>query len=72
VSQHLVKFVDDPLSPTPTELSFVFARSFEDAMDKASAAVGPLRAQHGMSAGYIIEDFSGRRVMIGPGKDCDA
>jgi hypothetical protein len=71
--QHLVKFFDDPLSAAPVELEFVFAHSFEEAMDKAKSRMARLRAEYVNMAGYRIEEVpSGRTVMIGPGKYDDA
>jgi hypothetical protein len=61
-----IVFVDDPLSPTPTELHLAFATSLETAMDVAMIGLVNLRKDHG-NAGYRIEDATGSTVRIGPG-----
>lgn len=68
MQQHIIKYFDDPLSAAPSELGYEFALSFDAALDKAAARVPALRAKYGKLAGYVIEDITGRRVMIGPGR----
>jgi hypothetical protein len=68
MQQHIIKYLDDPLSPVSKELGHEFAISFEVALDKAAARAVELREIHGALAGYRIEDMTGRTVMIGPGR----
>lgn len=63
---HLVRFLDDPRSSNARDLGYEFAPSLEAAIELAVARLGDLRARHGLSAGYVIEDRQGRRVRIGP------
>lgn len=72
LSQHLIKYFDDPISPNPKELEFEFAPSFDEAFTRASRRAVELRKQHGDAAGFKIEDMTGRTVMIGPGRMRDA
>jgi hypothetical protein len=68
---HLIKFVDDPASPQPTEFGFLFACSLDEALEKVTASLPGLKAKHG-AVGYRIEDVTGRTVWIGPGRYDDA
>ncbi len=61
-----IMFVDDPFSPTPTELHLAFATSLEAAMDVAMIGVVGFRDSH-PKAGYRIEDAAGATVRLGPG-----
>lgn len=70
--QHIIKYVDDVLSPMPRELEYEFAASFEAAWDKADARIPILRAKYGHRVDYIIEDMTSTRAMIGPGRYTDA
>jgi len=71
--QYTIKYVDDVLALSPRELQgeCEFAPSFEDAWDKADAGISRLRAKYDRRVEYIIEDATGRRAMIGPGRYAD-
>ncbi len=70
--QHIIKYVDDVLASAPRELEHEFAPSFDEAWDKADARIPALRVKYGRRVDYIIEDMTGRRTMIGPGRFDDA
>lgn len=65
MTQHVIKIVDNPVSPTVTH-DFAFAGSLADVQTKARVLVKVYRNRLG-KAGYRIEDVNGRTVEIGPG-----
>ena len=70
--QHIIKYVDDVSASHPRELEFEVAPSFDAAWDRANDRIPELRAKHGVRVDYVIEDMTGRRAMIGPGRYGDA
>ena len=70
MQQHLIKFVADPTSSSSEELGSAFAPSLDDAKDTAKAGLPKYREQC-PTAGYRIEDLTGRTVWIGPGTHDD-
>lgn len=69
--QHIIRYVDDVSSPAPKELETESAQTFEAAWDKANDRIPELRAKYGHRVDYVIEDMTGRRTTIGPGRYSD-
>jgi hypothetical protein len=64
MAQHLIKIVDNPVSPIVTH-DFAFAGSLADAQTKATVLMKVYRNRFG-KGGYRIAVINGRTVEIGP------
>ena len=69
--KHLVRFWDSPLSSRPVAIDLLTANPFADAMDKAAARAEAMQNEFDGRLGYIIEDESGRTLLIRPGERLD-
>lgn len=64
--RYIVRFLDDPYAARTREIRCTVTSSIAQALAIAAIEWPAIRISHGPNAGYVIENASGRRILIMP------
>lgn len=62
----VIRYLENPHSPSAREIGWTSAETMPKAMSIAARRWPSLRESFGPDAGYVIENSSGRRVLVMP------